>query len=511
MANKTNAQNWDVIIVGAGIAGLYAALHLPKNLKVLLLCKDQPWECNSFYAQGGIATARNKEDIDAHIKDTLDAGAGMCDLDAVRTLSLESLEILEDLLKREVPFDKDANGNLLFTKEAAHSCARIIHAGGDCTGRVVHSYFMGQMPHTLWKNATVTELLIEGSHCYGVSVQTKRGNYNLYANHVILASGGVGALFEYHTNAYTIAGELHGMILENNLKLADMEMLQFHPTVFVETPNARKSLLSEALRGEGARVVNAKGEQFLFKYDKRGELAPRDCVSRGIYSYLREHKGEKVYLDLSNFSEEFFKKRFPNIYRNIRLFGFDIPKERIPISPAYHYCMGGIATDKIGKVLEMDNLYAIGECARSGVHGANRLASNSLLEALVFARKVAQTITQDTPPKPTNSRNHRGRIIQSASEIEGGMNVKMREFPLHTEILEKESDANLKQILRKIMWDKVGIIRNQNALNEALGGVEVMLQSGVGRLFRLRLLTAKAIIESALARGESVGAHFMQP
>ena len=189
---------YDVIIIGAGVAGLYASLNLPKNLKVLILCKDQPWECNTFYAQGGIAVAKDKKDIPLHINDTLKAGAGMCDEKIVKLLSQESLEVLEDLIAKEIPFDRDKEGNLLFTKEAAHSTSRIIHAGGDCTGRVIHSHLISQISHTLWKNATVTELLIDNNHCYGVSVLTKRGNYNLYAKNIILASGGIGALFEYH-------------------------------------------------------------------------------------------------------------------------------------------------------------------------------------------------------------------------------------------------------------------------------------------------------------------------
>ncbi|MCI5968711.1 L-aspartate oxidase [Helicobacter sp.] len=487
--------HFDVIIVGAGVAGLYASLNLPKHLKVLILCKDQTWECNTFYAQGGIAVAKNIEDIALHIKDTLEAGAGMCNEDAVKTLSEESLEVLEDLVVRQTPFDKDSKGNLLFTKEAAHSTSRIIHAGGDSTGRALHSHLMAQISHTLWKNATVTELLIENNHCYGVSVLTKRGNYNLYAKHIILASGGVGALFEYHTNAYTISSELHGMILENGLKLKDMEMLQFHPTVFVKTHQARKMLLSEALRGEGAKIVDFWGKRFLFDYDTKGELASRDKVARSIFDYklkLQEkfnNPAEKeVYLDLNAFSKDFFYERFPNIARNLSAFGYDLPKDRIPISPAFHYCMGGIETDGVGKVVGMKNLYAVGECACTGVHGANRLASNSLLEGLVFSRRSAKNIVGNYGAKGEQ---------------------KIREFLLHTEVLQNPQDENLKAILRNLMWSKVGIMRKKSGLNEALGGVEVMLQSGVGRLLRLRLLTAKNIIESALKRDFSVGAHYL--
>ncbi|MBD5166218.1 MAG: L-aspartate oxidase [Helicobacter sp.] len=476
------AYHYDVIIIGAGVAGLYAALQIARHKKVLILCKAQPWDCNTFYAQGGIAVAKNKDDIIAHIQDTLNAGAGMCDTQNVEIMSIQSLEVLDDLIARGVPFDKDEDGNLLFTKEAAHSTNRIIHAGGDCTGRVLHSHLITQIPHTLWKNATVTELLIHDNRCYGVNVLTKRGNYNLYARDVVIASGGVGGLFEMHTNAHTVAGELHGMILENGLRLCDMEMLQFHPTVFVQTTRARKPLLSEALRGEGAQIVDKDKRRFLFDYDSRGELAPRDTVARAIYDYQQKYDTE-VFLDVSMFREHFFEKRFPNIARTLHGFGYSC-YDPIPISPAFHYCMGGIATDANGRVLGMDNLYAIGEAAHTGVHGANRLASNSLLEALVFARRATLEI-----------------LGKEAATW------KMREFQPRNDILECEYDGNLKQILRKLMWNKVGIIRRKSALLEALGGVEVMLQSHIGRLLRLRLLAAKNIIESALLREESLGAH----
>ena len=239
----------------------------------------------------------------------------------------------------------------------------------------------------------------------------------------------------------------------------------------------------------------------MFDYDSSGELAPRDKVARSIFDYkikLQEknpnapQEQKEVYLDLSPFSKEFFYERFPNIARNLSALGYELPKDRIPISPAFHYCMGGIETDDVGRVVGMQNLYAMGECACTGVHGANRLASNSLLEGLVFSRRSAKEILESYGA---------GNRIQDS---------KSREFPLHSQVLQKEQDENLKAILRHLMWHKVGIIRKKSGLNEALGGVEVMLQSGVGRLLRLRLLTAKNIIESALKRDFSVGAHYIE-
>lgn len=477
-------MKYDVIIIGAGVAGLYCAKHLPKDLKVLILCKNEPWECNTFYAQGGITIAHGKDDVALHIKDTLDAGSHMNNLNAVRAVSEGSLEILDELLDEGFSIDRDESGDIMLAKEGGHSISRIIHSNGDGTGRMLHTHLIRNLNHTLWKSAQVIDLLIEDDKVYGVCVATKRGVLNIYANYVVIASGGVGGLFKYHTNAYTISSDIHGIMLEHNLELKDMEMLQFHPTVFIETSHARKQLISEAVRGDGGVIVDDNNKRFLFDYDKRGELAPRDIVSRGIFDYCTKFS-KKAYIDLSVFNKKGFKSRFPNIYRQLTSYGLDIPKDRIPISPAFHYSMGGISCDLDAKVLGMQNLYAIGECASNGLHGANRLASNSLLEGLVFGKIAARHIEQ--------------------SSISTGE----RHFPLNNEILQKDGDLTLKNALREIMWSKVGIARTKSGLDSALGGVEVMLLGNIGRLLKLRLLVARKIILSALKRKESLGAHYL--
>ena len=475
-------MKYDVIIIGAGVAGLYCARFLPKNLKVLVLCKEQPWECNTFYAQGGITIAKDKNDIALHIKDTIEAGSNLNDINAVKMLSEGSLDVLQDLLNQGFPIDKRDN-EILFAKEGGHSISRIIHSNGDGTGRMLHTHLIKNLEHTLWKNAIVIDLLIEDSRAYGVCLKTQKGLLNIYANHIVIASGGVGGLFKYHTNAYTISSDLHGIILEHNLELKDIEMLQFHPTTYINSPHPRKQLISEAVRGDGGIIVDKNNRRFLFDYDSRGELAPRDIVSRAIFDYCTKNK-EQAFLDLSSFTKEQFAFRFPNIYRELVSYGLNIPQDKIPISPAFHYSMGGIATSLDTKVLGMENLYAIGECANNGVHGANRLASNSLLEGLVFSKIAALKILDST------------------------INTKERNFPLNNEILQKDGDERLKNVLRDIMWNKVGIIRTQSGLDSALGGVEVMLLGEIGRLLRLRLLVAKKIIISALNRKESLGAHY---
>ncbi|RDU62906.1 L-aspartate oxidase [Helicobacter sp. MIT 14-3879] len=477
-------MKYDVIIIGAGVAGLYCAKHLPQNLKVLILCKEQPWECNTFYAQGGITIANGKDDIKLHIKDTINAGSNTNNINAVRILSENSIEILNELLQDNFNIDKDKDNKILLAKEGGHSISRIIHSNGDGTGRMLHTHLIKNLKHTLWKNANVIDLLIEDDKVYGVCVSTKNKLINIYANNVIIASGGVGGLFKYHTNAYTISSDIHGIILEHNLSLNDMEMLQFHPTVFINTTNARKQLISEAVRGDGGIVVDNDNNRFLFDYDKRGELAPRDIVSRAIFDYCNKYS-QKAYINLSAFSKKAFQNRFPNIYRQLTSYGLDIPKDKIPIFPAFHYSMGGITCDLDTRVLGMKNLYAIGECANNGLHGANRLASNSLLEGLVFGKIAAKSI------------------------VSSNISTNQRHFPINNEVLQKEGDLKLKNVLRDIMWNKVGIARTKSGLNSALSGVEVMLLGNIGRLLRLRLLVAKKIITSALNQKNSIGAHYL--
>lgn len=477
-------MKYDVIIIGAGVAGLYCAKHLGQNLKVLLLCKDEPWECNTFYAQGGITIANGKYDVPSHIRDTLDAGSNVNNLKVVQTLSESSIEILDELLADGFAVDRDKDGKIMLAKEGGHSISRIIHANGDGTGRILHTHLIKNLKHTLWKGAQVIDLLIEEDKVYGVCVNTKQGLLNLYADNVVIASGGVGGLFKYHTNAYTISSDIHGIILEHNLPLRDMEMLQFHPTVFVATNHARKQLISEAVRGDGGIVVDSKGKRFLFEYDKRGELAPRDIVARGIFDYCAKNN-ESAFIDLSAFDKDGFKRRFPNIYRALSACGLDIPKDKIPISPAFHYSMGGIACEVSAKVSGMQNLYAVGECANNGLHGANRLASNSLLEGLVFGKIAAKNI------------------------LDSHISTSARNFPLNCEVLEKDGDLQYKAVLREIMWQNAGIKRTKSGLDSALGGIEVMLLGDIGRLLKLRLLTARKIIQSALERKESLGAHYI--
>jgi L-aspartate oxidase len=479
---------YDYIIIGTGIAGLNAARLIPKNKKVLLLCKMSTWNCNTFWAQGGIASAVDEADIPAHIQDTLTAGVNYNDKEAVELLSKKSVTAIKNLISDGMKFDLNDNGELAYTKEAAHSRNRILHADGDATGRMIHIFLLEHCPHAIITQAVVCDLLIKDDICYGVQYFTNETNQKVvYAHNTIIASGGVGSIYRYHTNSTANAGEIQGIIAEKNLPLKDMEMMQFHPTVIRGTSFARKPLLSEALRGEGAYIVDDNGYRFLFDYHKDGELAPRDVVSRSIFDYNKK-TGLGVYLSFETFEKKAFKKRFPNIYSNLKELGYDLPFERVPISPAFHYSMGGIETSLDARVKGMKNLYAIGEAACTGVHGANRLASNSLLEGLVFSR------------------------IAVLKSLEEDFKISKDEYQKNIKIYTRNKliDKDIKDDLRRIMWEQAGIVRSKKELKEALEKIEGYLKLDVGRLLYLRLLTARIILKASLKREKSLGAHYIK-
>lgn len=479
---------YDYIIVGTGVAGLNAARLIPKDKRVLILCKMSTWNCNTFWAQGGIASAVDESDIPTHIKDTLEAGVNYNDKEAVELLSHKSISTIKNLIHDGMKFDLNNEGKLAYTKEAAHSRNRILHADGDATGRMIHIFLLEHCQHEIVTQAVVCDLLIKDDICYGVQYFVSETEQKVaFAHTTILASGGVGSIYKYHTNSTANAGEVQGIISEKNLPLKDMEMMQFHPTVVKGTSFARKPLLSEALRGEGAHIVDENGYRFLFDYHKDGELAPRDVVSRSIFDYHKK-TGLKIFLSFETFEKKAFKQRFPNIYANLKDLGYELPFERVPISPAFHYSMGGVETELNAKIKGMKNLYAIGELACTGVHGANRLASNSLLEGLVFSEIAVETsMKENFKIDPSNY-----------------------DKPIINFVRNKEIDKDIKDDLRKIMWVNAGIVRISSELKKSLEKIEEYLKKDVGRLLYLRLLTAKSILKAALNRKKSLGAHFIK-
>jgi L-aspartate oxidase len=478
-------MRYDVIVIGAGVAGLYAAVNIPKDKKVLIINKRETFKCNSFYAQGGVALAKDEADIPLHIKDTLEAGDGLCDEKAVEVLSKNSRAVIDDIIALGFEFDKNEDGSLAYTKEAAHSTSRILHAGGDATGRYLHHFLLSLNQHPMLGHTRVVDLLIKDGKCYGVTVLEHRELRNIYAKNVIIASGGIGSLYEYHTNAPTISADMQGLCVLKGIELEHMEMTQFHPTVFVQNTFAQKVLLTEALRGEGATIEDEYGKRFLFDYDERGELASRDIVSKSIYDYTQK-TGYKVYLNMRNFDFKYFINRFPNIYKNLQDLGFNVPMQKVPISPAFHYAIGGIKTGLNGSVPNVKNLYAVGEVASVKVHGANRLASNSLLEGLVFAKEAVKNILERSKKDDDN---------------------EFVEFDVKYEVMSLKEDKEKKNKLRELMWKHVSIVRTKKGLLEAKEQINALLKEKIGKLLKFRLLTAKEIVESALAREKSIGVH----
>ncbi|MDY2581562.1 MAG: L-aspartate oxidase [Clostridium perfringens] len=378
----------DVLIVGSGVAGLYASLNLREDLEIIMVSKKSVNLCNSSLAQGGIAVARGKEDFQSFIEDTLKAGKYENNIDSVRVLVEESMDNINKLMDLGANFEKDENG-VLFTKEGAHEINRIVYHK-DITGKHVEDILLENVKRRknikIIEDCEMVDIYHRGNRCIGALFNKDGENLSIYAKVVILATGGIGGLFKKSTNERIITGDSIGVAIRNNIEIKDLSYIQIHPTAFFSKKSEEKRfLISESVRGEGGKLLNCNGERFV------DELLPRDIVSKKIYEEMKKTNSNNVFLDVSFMEKSFLQKRFPNIYNKCLEEGIDISKEPIPVAPAQHYFMGGIKVDLNGKT-SMENLYAFGETSCTGVHGANRLASNSLLEALVFSRRGALEI-----------------------------------------------------------------------------------------------------------------------
>jgi L-aspartate oxidase len=479
----------DFLVVGAGVAGLRAAIDLADAGSVLVVAKDSLRESSSEYAQGGIAVALSDEDeVGLHEQDTLNAGAGLCDRDAVRILVQEGPGAIQQLIEWGVEFDRDG-AKLLFALEGAHSRNRVLHSHGDSTGR--------EIARTLYKKAasigsiefrsfaSITDLLVHDGEVTGAVAcdREQRRPVRIFARSVLLASGGLGRVFKETTNPDVATGDGIATAYRAGAVISDIEFIQFHPTALF-VPNAPRFLLTEALRGEGGRLLNSAGERFMERYDDRGELAPRDIVSRSIVAEMRRTQSH-VYLDLTHLDAGFVRRRFPRVYQTCLQHGVDITAGPVPVHPAAHYAMGGVRTDTEGRT-SVDRLFAAGEAACSGVHGANRLASNSLLEGLVYGARagtamresVGQSIRQGKPPESES-------------------------YPAMTE-----------ESVRQLAWDHCGISRDAAGLTNAVQCLESTAKHSIARPARehyeLRSIhtVAHLIARCALEREESRGGHF---
>jgi L-aspartate oxidase len=500
----------DFVVVGCGIAGLRAAVELGAA-NVLVLAKSGLSETATEWAQGGIAAALSDEDeIGLHEQDTLKAGDGLSNPEAVRILVEEGPHCIQELISWGTQFDR-AGTKLAFTREGAHSRSRILHAHGDSTGREISRALFAKvrtLPNVcLRPHAFTTELAVEDGCVAGLRFLDPSGAlHTVRSRSVLLATGGLGQIYSETTNPPMATGDGMAIAYDAGAVLGDMEFIQFHPTV-LSVKGAPPFLLSEALRGEGAVLRNADLERFMERYHPNAELGPRDIVSRAIVSEMKRTGTNYVYLDLTALPAEFVRKRFPRIYSTCLSYGLDITDDLIPVRPAAHYAMGGVRTDLDGRT-SLPGLYAAGETATTGVHGANRLASNSLLEGLVFGARAGRAMLKDqrANAKPAAASAH-------PAANPGRHNPVRPNHPADPPSADPPADAILQQI-RTILWKQVGILRDGRELKRAveqLGALEIPRPDEPSRPAweRHNIWTlAQIVTRSALAREESRGSHY---
>lgn len=508
-------SKYSTIIIGSGISGLYAALKIEQQTHptdgILLITKSELGESNSKYAQGGmvgVLKENTQDSTSSHISDTIKAGAGLSELNTVKFISENSDKVVKDLLDFGVEFDRDENNNLTFTLEAAHSVRRVLHSGGDATGRKIEEALVKKVSENsnidIYEDTFAVELLVNlANECKGVIVfnDVTKEYEVIYSSVVILATGGIGQLYKYTTNPIGATGDGMALGYKAGAVMQDMEFVQFHPTALAIDGDENRFLISEAVRGEGAKLVDSDGIEFMYRYHEKRELAPRDVVTRANFNEMMAKKLDNVYLNATCIDSEKLARRFPTISKKCLEHGIDIAKDFIPVAPAAHYMMGGIKTNIEGET-SIKGLYAVGEVSSTGLHGANRLASNSLLECVVCAYEVANYLkTIDTVPPKQIDVCIKDLIEKYSDEI----------------YLEEIDVTEMKRKLQNIMWNGAGIFRNEEGLLEALNEIE-KLRTEFHRTdkclskseyeFRNMLTVAEMVVISALKRKESRGAHY---
>jgi len=490
----------DYLVIGSGVAGLRAAVELARAGSVLVITKDKATESSTEYAQGGVAVALSDEDeIGFHFRDTIEAGDGLCDPENVKVLVTEGPERIKELISWGAEFDKEGS-RLAFTREAAHSHRRILHAHGDSTGKEIERALLAKVKASgrisKYDFSCTADLITKDGAVVGALALNERDKklIAVYAKAVVLATGGLGQVYQRTTNPLVATGDGMAIAYRAGATMVDMEFVQFHPTSLY-VPSAPQFLLSEAMRGEGALLVNTDGERFMASYHKKAELAPRDVVSRAIVSEMARTGSEHVYLDMRHLGADFLKKRFPRIYSTCLNYDLDITEDLIPVSPAAHYMMGGVRTDKDGAT-DLPGLFAAGEVACTGVHGANRLASNSLLEGIVFGARAGMAAAAYGKGVRLSKRALRP-VSPSGSEVKPLVAAKVRSS------------------LRRLMWSKVGIIRDGRSIGEAIAKLGDWLGIGESAFLTRRdlelrnmVVAAGLIARAAEQRRGSVGGHY---
>lgn len=487
----------DVLIIGSGLAGLYTALQLDPSLSVLFVTKESVGDSNSWLAQGGIAAAIGTDDMpEYHVEDTLIAGAGLCDDQAVRVLAAEGPGDIKRLVDMRVPFDLDEDGELAITREGGHTRNRIVHAGGDATGRetvrVLTTLASERSNISFMDRCFVTELILSDGVVCGAAAICGDTPLIISARFTVLATGGSGQIYHRTTNPAAATGDGIALALQAGASLKDMEFIQFHPTgLYDPQRGGRAFLISEAVRGEGAALRNKAGERFMEGQHPMAELAPRDIVSRAIVHEMQRTGEPCAYLDATAIPKARLERRFPTISEECTRRGIDISRQWIPVSPVQHYQVGGVQVDLNARTT-VSGLYAVGEASCTGVHGANRLASNSMLECLVFGRRAAEDINS---------------LPASQNDVEcGGVEIAPQP-PENTEAVQNR--------FRTVCEQYAGVIRTSEGLSQGLREIDELLSKMRTTNTRRSLethnmaLTARAVISAASQRKESVGTHFV--
>lgn len=491
----------DILIIGGGLAGLRAALGVPSDLSVVVVTKDMlGQQSNSVHAQGGIAgVLDNKDTVQSHTDDTIEAGGSLCDREVVEGIIRESPERIGELISWGTNFDRTGL-RLALTREGGHSCDRIAHAHGDATGREVMRAVVDRVLQSrnieIWNSTFTLDLLTHEGHCHGaVTWNPHHGKTLLWAKQTILATGGSGQVYRETTNPEGATGDGLAIAYRAGAELRDLEFMQFHPTVLYIAGSSRH-LITEAMRGEGAHLIDRNGQRFMPEYDDRAELAPRDVVSWAIVQQMEKTKYPNVYLDMTHLDPVMVKSRFPSIAALCQDFDLDITKDRIPVRPGAHYMVGGVTVNQQGQTT-LPGLWAAGEVASTGLHGANRLASNSLLEALVLGARTAR----------------------GAAEMARETNDSFKALPLENPAVEPSHEpldlADIRNSLKSLMWRNVGVGRNGQGLSEASEQLTHWCRYVLPRQFsdpsgwelQNMLWTARMIVHAALARQESRGCH----
>jgi L-aspartate oxidase len=501
---EIESEKWDVVVIGSGVAGLYSAVNLDSNLKVCILSKETMDENNSYLAQGGIAAAIGEDDMpEFHFKDTIKAGAGHCNEAAVSVLVEEAPKNIKILCELGTNFDRDPDGALTRTREGGHGKFRIVHALGDATGKEVVDSLLRVCRKrnniAIKENCFAIDILVSEGRCSGVliatGIDTETTKKVLYCRSIICASGGIGQVYRNTTNSEVVTGDGISMAYRAGAVLGDMEFIQFHPTAFYNPEDkGSRFLISEAVRGEGGILLNINHERFMYKYNEMGEIAPRDIVSRAIFSEMKKTGSDHVYLDITHKDADYLRKRFPTIYERCLEEGIDITKDYIPVSPVQHYFMGGIKTDLLGRT-NIEGLYACGEAANTGVHGANRLASNSLLEGLVFGRRAAADISSKMhgiewkEPHISNSSKNSGKSADEA-EIRNEIKTLM------------DADAGIEK-------NGPDMEKALQRMNKIIAGLESADLKSIKAMETLNMAyIASLILKSAIARKNNCGSHY---